>query len=575
MTRDIPLGERARLWRAGDPDEQTCREVDGLLAANDEAGLALCFEPPLSFGTAGLRGAVGAGPARINRAVVRRVAWALALFLREAGLAGRPVVVGFDARPSSRRLAEDTCLVLSGLGIAVRRFEEPCPTPFVAFACRALGAAAGVVVTASHNPRADNGYKVYDDQGAQIVAPWDERIAELIEQAPPANQLPESLELVEAIPAALVDDYFAHLVPQGGRAGARLRVAYTPLHGVGLAPVQRALEPLGVDLEVVASQAEPDGTFPTTPFPNPEEPGVVDALIELAEREHCVLALANDPDADRLAVCVPTTGDVNAPGFRMLSGDETGALLADYVLSSRATAGLKRPVIAASVVSSPFIEAIAGAQGARVARTLTGFKWLCRVPEHLASDEELVFAYEEALGLCVSPERVRDKDGISAAATTVRFAQELAARGSTLFERLRALSVRHGLWVSTPKSVRLAGADASLRMGEALARLSASPPTSLEGIGVTSVTDYALGAAERPPYLGQQDLLSLELGSPQIDATTGRVLVRPSGTEPKLKLYIHLRRMVPDDAGLDGASRELREVGLRVGDALVARLGLG
>ncbi len=571
----MSLSERAKLWLAGDPDELTRREVETLLAAGDELGLAACFEPALAFGTAGLRGAVGAGPARINRAVVRRVAWALGQFLREADLEKRVVVVGFDARPSSRRLAEDTCLVLSGLGIAVRRFEEPCPTPFVAFACRALGAGAGVVVTASHNPRADNGYKVYDDRGMQIVAPWDERIAHHIRLAPPANELTESRDLIETVPASLVDEYFARLLPEGAGPSAPLRVAYTPLHGVGLAPLRRALEPLAVDLRVVASQAEPDGTFPTTPFPNPEEPGVVDALIELAGRERCALALANDPDADRLAVCVPTNDDPEAPAFRMLSGDEMGALLADFVLASRPPALALRPVVAASVVSSPFIEAVAASRGARVARTLTGFKWLCRVAEHVAPDEELAFAYEEALGLCVNPARVADKDGLSAAAWTVRMAQTLAVLGDTVFGRLQELYAEHGLWVSTPKSVRIAGPNAAAVMQAALSELRARPPESVAELRVTEMLDYASGADRRPPYLGEQDLASLELASEHGEAPTfGRVLVRPSGTEPKLKLYVHLGRRVPGAHAIAGATEELRALGLRVGEELVSKMKL-
>jgi phosphomannomutase len=521
----------------------------------------------------------------MNRAVVRKVAWALGQFLREMGLEQRVVVVGFDARPSSRLFAEDTCAVLSGQGVAVRAFEQPVPTPFVAYACRALNAAAGVVVTASHNPREDNGYKVYDDRGAQIVAPWDERIAALMAEAPPANQIQENDALRGGVPASLIDEYFAELrrfegpkdaAPGVSETRRELRIAYTPLHGVGLAPLRRALAPSGVELCVVESQAEPDGTFPTTPFPNPEEPGTLDLLRELAEREGCDLALANDPDADRLAVCVPHGGPGSGDqgsrhrDFRMLSGDEVGVLLADFVLQMLPSAAARdlTPVIAASIVSSPLIEAVASAAGARVARTLTGFKWLCRVPEYLAPNERFVFAFEEALGYAVAPDLVRDKDGIFAARALVTYAQELARRGSGLLGRLHELFGRHGLWVSSPKSVRLSGGGAGLRMQSALQLLRRSPPTQLAGLPVTDVVDYATGAEERPPYLGAQELLVVELGS------RGRVLVRPSGTEPKLKLYVHLCTAVHSEDDIARGRTVLHALGSRVANELIAATGL-
>lgn len=576
MVLGVSLSERARLWLSGDPDELTRAELEALVAADDERGLSACFEPALAFGTAGLRGVVGAGPARMNRAVVRRVAWGLGQFLREEGLAQRVVVVGFDARPSSRRFAEDTREILSAQGIAVCAFAEPTPTPLVAYACRALHAAAGVVVTASHNPREDNGYKVYDDRGMQIVAPWDERIAALMAEAPPANEIPGSEVLVRVVPESLVDAYFAGLerLRASSVPGEPLRVAYTPLHGVGLAPVLRALAPSGVDVRVVENQAEPDGSFPTTPFPNPEEPGTLDALLALAEREDCALALANDPDADRLAVCVPLPHAEAGQRFRLLSGDEVGALLCDHVLSARGSkAGA---VVAASIVSSPFIEAVVEAHGARLSRTLTGFKWLCRVADHLAPGEELVFAYEEALGLCVDPARVRDKDGISAAVVTIDLAEQLRARGMTLFERLRELSVRHGLWASAPRSVRLSGAGAERRMADALRTLRGAPPSELAALAVTSVMDFAQGAEARPPYLGAQELLVLSLsGAGALAGVTGRVLVRPSGTEPRLKLYVHLGARLAGPSELERKERELLELGRSVGSALVASLALG
>jgi phosphomannomutase len=324
-----------------------------------------------------------------------------------------------------------------------------------------------------------------------------------------------------------------------------------------------------VELCVVEKQAEPDGSFPTTPFPNPEEPGTLDLLLELAERESCDLALANDPDADRLAVCVPHGGrDDGDRDFRMLTGDEVGVLLADFVLDQLPPAAAREfiPVIAASIVSSPLIEAVAGA---RVARTLTGFKWLCRVPEHLASRERFVFAFEEALGYAAAPDLVRDKDGIFAARAVVSRARELARRGGSLLGRLHELFVLYGLWVSSPRSVRLLGAGAGARMQSAIELLRRSPPRELAGLPVTEVVDYAAGADARPPYLGAQELLVIELGA------RGRVLVRPSGTEPKLKLYVHLRTSVQSEDDIARGRTDLHALGGDVANQLIAIAGLG
>lgn len=576
--------EQARRWLETDPDPATRAELQRLLDAHDGAALRARFESPLEFGTAGLRGPVGAGPARMNRAVVRRAAWALGAFLREEGLAGRPVIVGFDARPTSRAFAQDTAAVLSGQGLTVHYFGEPCPTPWVAFACRARGAAAGVVVTASHNPAEDNGYKVYDDRGVQIVAPWDVRIRALMDEAPPPDGMVLALERARPISQELIDAYFApwSVVPT---AGARLRVAYTPLHGVGLQSIRRALEATGrAELAVVDEQAEPDGTFPTVRFPNPEEPGTLDALLALAARAGSDLALANDPDADRLAVCVPE-GDA----WRRLSGDEVGVLLADHLLTEAALAGVQRPVVSSSIVSSPWLEEVAASHGARVARSLTGFKWLCRVPEYLGADERFVFGYEEALGYAAD-ERVRDKDGISAAVRFVDLARSLRARDLTVAEQLLSLFERFGLWVSCPTSVRSTGAEGPLRMRAALAQLRRAPPQVLGGVPILGWIDYSSGAEQRPAYLGAQDLLQLELGSADESAGDasgpapgavlgGRILVRPSGTEPKLKLYIHLRGHL----GLSGAGglealtalrAGLEQRGASIGAELCSTLGL-
>ena len=574
----------ARHWLETDPDPVTRAELQQLLDAGDEGALRARFEAPLEFGTAGLRGPVGAGPARMNRAVVRQAAWALGAFLKEEGLAGRPVIVGFDARPTSHGFAQDTAAVLSGQGLTVQYFEEPCPTPWVAYACRALGAAAGVVVTASHNPAEDNGYKVYDDRGVQIVAPWDVRIRALMDQAPAPNAMALAPERARPIGQELIDAYFApwSAVPT---EGAPLRVAYTPLHGVGLRSIRRALEATGrAELVVVAEQAEPDGFFPTVRFPNPEEPGTLDALLALASRAGCALALANDPDADRLAVCIPEGGV-----WRRLSGDEVGILLADHLLTAAARAGVQAPVVSSSIVSSPWLDEVAASHGARVARSLTGFKWLCRVPESLGEGERFVFGYEEALGYAAD-ERVRDKDGIGAAVRFVDLARSLRAQGLTIAQRLVSLFERFGLWVSCPMSVRLTGAEGPRQMRGALEQLWRARPPALGGVPIVDFVDYATGAERRPTYLGTQDLLQLELGAaneiasdvdgPEPGAVLGgRILVRPSGTEPKLKLYIHLRghlgaSVADDERGLPALRASLEGRGARIGAELCAALGL-
>lgn len=556
----MSLRERAQAWLEADPDPETRAELARYVAAEDEAALRACFEPELVFGTAGLRGEVGPGPARMNRAMVRRVAWALGSFIKEAGLEKRPVLVGYDARSTSRGFAEDMVQVLAAQSLSTLSFPEACPTPWVAFACRALQAAAGVVVTASHNPRGDNGIKVYDDRGIQIIAPWDSAIAALLEQAPPADRIPLLAGKGGRVPDAVIDAYFAPWEQAPADGDAPLRVAYTPLHGVGLASIERVLvASKRAVLVPVAEQARPDGSFPGLDFPNPEEPGVLDALLELAAREDCDLALANDPDADRLAVCIP-----DADGWRRLSGDDVGVLLASHLL--REVASESTAVVASSIVSSPMLDELAEARGARVERSLTGFKWLCRVPEFLAPQERFVLGYEEALGYAVD-ERVRDKDGISAAAAFVDLARALRRQGSSVAAELRRLHRQWGPWVSRPRSVRLEQLDAPARMAAALARLRAGPPEQLAGLPVTRWIDYRSGAEQRPPFLGSQDLMQLELGAGAA-VRQGRVLVRPSGTEPKVKLYVHLR----GEADAEPVVLEAR--GDAVAEELRGRIGL-
>jgi phosphomannomutase len=508
-------GEVVREWIAADPDSTSRAELEALLAAGDDDALASRFAGRLTFGTAGLRGALGAGPNRMNVAVVRAASAGLAHWIRAAGLEARGVVVGFDHRHLSDVFARDTAGVLAAAGIPVRLASRPWPTPVTAYAVRDLGAAAGVMVTASHNPAADNGYKVYDGTGSQIVPPVDAEISAAIAAAGPANAIayaPDS-DRIEPLGDEALDAYLdtaAAVVTAGGPRD--LRVVYTPVHGVGLdvfrALWERASFPPPI---VVEAQAKPDPDFPTAPFPNPEEPGVLDLALDLARRHRADLVLANDPDADRLAVAVPT-----AAGWRVLTGDEIGALLGSHMLAT--TSGDDR-VVARSVVSSRLLDRIATAAGVPARATLTGFKWISRAGD--TDGRRLVFGYEEALGYAVTP-RVRDKDGLTAALAIA----DLAARGS-LADALDALADAHGLYATSQWSMRFADAAGAAAF---TARLRATMPAKLGGINVDRAIDYAAGVEGLPPA----DLLGFEL-------TDGsRVLVRPSGTEPKAKCYFEV-----------------------------------
>lgn len=558
---DAGLSARVEAWRDDDPDPATVAELDSLLAAGDEAALRDRFDAELSFGTAGLRGPLGAGPNRMNRVVVRRTAAALGRWLDDHEVAG-PVVVGLDARHGSEAFAADTAAVLAAMGREVVLADDPVPTPVLAYAVLALGAAAGVMVTASHNPPADNGYKVYDHTGAQIVPPADAQIAAHIAGVGRVRDLPlapADSPLIRALPAEVVDGYLA------GVAGLRVvtdvppvRVAYTPMHGVGLATLQRASAGAGLDAPVVvAEQADPDPDFPTVAFPNPEEPGAMDLLLALASAEGVDLALANDPDADRLAAAVPD----GAGGWRVLSGDEIGVLLADHLL--RHGAGADRMVVT-TVVSSTLLSKLAAAHGVTYVETLTGFKWLARAGI-ARPDLSFVVGYEEALGYSVGS-LVRDKDGISAAVVFTELAGSLSAAGSSVLQRLDELVVEFGVHHTVQWSTRFEGLDGPDRMAARVATLRSEPPASLGGMKVTEIEDLAPGG-RLPPT----DAVILR-------GDGLRVVVRPSGTEPKLKAYVEIVQPVepvdPGEAGDDvaGARRRAAAAAERVIADLSAQL---
>lgn len=513
MTVDSELRDAAFRWIADDPDPETRAELQGVLARAMGGDAAAAEEVadrmagPLEFGTAGLRGPVRAGPNGMNVAVVTRTTAGVAAWLTAHGHAGATVVVGRDARHGSEAFAAAAAEVLTAAGFAVKVMPGPLPTPILAFSVKHLGAVAGIQITASHNPPADNGYKLYDETGGQIVPPSDGEIERAIHAVPAAVSVPRE-------PGATVvdvrDDYLARVAALPHSPERAVRVAATALHGVGADTLRLAFERAGfTDLHLVTEQSVPDPDFPTVSFPNPEEPGATDLLLALASEVDADVAIALDPDADRCALGVRQDGE-----WRMLRGDETGVLLGSHVLS---TVDTPDPLVATTIVSSSMLGEIAKAAGARYAETLTGFKWLVR------AGEGLVFAYEEALGLCVNPGFVRDKDGIAAAVFAAGLAASLKAQGRTFLDVLDELSTRHGVYVTDQVSLRVT--DLAVR-GRIMAGLRATQPEQLGGVAVTL-----------DDLLPDADVLRL----------TGegvRVVIRPSGTEPKLKAYLQVTEAV-------------------------------
>jgi phosphomannomutase len=531
-------------WIAHDPDPAAVAELSA--CTPDE--LAARFSGSLTFGTAGLRGPMRAGPTGMNIAVVLRTTWALARILksRRSRLAGdivrcpggSAVFVGHDARRESPRFAAAAAEVLAAEGFSVKLWPEPLPTPVLAFAVRHTGAAAGVQITASHNPASDNGYKVYLDGGMQIVSPTDSEIESAIGEAPYADRIPRTAVTPDETPAEsdIIERYLRRAAAVRCGAGD-VRVALTPLHGVGGAIAVEALRRAGfADVYTVASQFEPDPDFPTVEFPNPEEPGAVDALLELAARVDADLAVALDPDADRCAIGIPDDGR-----WRMLSGDETGWLLGDYILGHRT---VDTPTVASTVVSSRMLGAIAAAHDACHVETLTGFKWLAR-----AAGEDLVYAYEEAIGHCVDPAAVRDKDGISAAVLCCDLAAAAKSEGRAIGALLDDLARRHGVHLTASITERTDDTAA------VMSRLRNDQPSRLAGFEVT--------VAHRADVV----ILTGSDGQAWL-----RLAVRPSGTEPKVKGYIEVGLPATDDLATARRNAEdLRGAVQRDAAALIQR----
>jgi phosphomannomutase len=527
---DPSLADVVAAWWAADPDPDTRAEVERLVADGDVAGLRDRFGSRLAFGTAGLRGALGAGPNRMNRLVVRQAAAGLAAHVG----AGARVVIGYDARHRSDVFALDTARVVAAAGGTALVLPGPLPTPVLAFAVLHLGADAGVMVTASHNPPADNGYKVYLGDGAQIVPPVDAEISARIEEAAlaPVPLADEDDPAVERLGDEVLHSYLdmaSSCAPPGGPRD--LRMVYTAMHGVGRDVVHAALTRAGFGEPVdVSEQAEPDPEFSTVSFPNPEEPGALDLSLALAARVDADVVLANDPDADRLGVAVPDPAADG--GWRALTGNEIGWLLADHLL---ARGGGPERLVATTIVSSRLLRALAADAGVRYAETLTGFKWIVR-PALADPTTRFVFGYEEALGYAVTP-AVRDKDGVTASVVFAELVARLRAEGRTVVDRLDDLARRFGLHATDTWSIRFDGPDSADRMAGVMAAVRATPPERLGGADVTRVVDYAAGVEGLAPT----DAVLLELGD------TARVVVRPSGTEPKAKCYLEVVVPVVDD----------------------------
>lgn len=564
------LIEQANYWMSIDPDEATRNELQDLIEqvqAGDETALIDLqdrFSGTLQFGTAGLRAELGAGPMRMNRVVVRRAAAGLAAYATARGESKNwdsiTAVVGYDARYNSDIFAQETAAIFEAAGIHTKLMPAPLPTPVLAWATREYGAEIGVMVTASHNPPNDNGYKVYlggkaveeHAAGAQIVPPFDGQIAAAIAEVSDAN-IQLATEGWDILPESVASDYVNRISQLTKPAERDLKIVYTAMHGVGGETIMRVLTGAGFSqVEAVAEQFVPDPAFPTVSFPNPEEPGALHLAIELAKKNDADLIIANDPDADRAAFAVfdPTMGE-----WRQLRGDEIGSLLGVAMIQRLGdiSAYESTPVFANSIVSSRQLGTIARSAGLNHFETLTGFKWIARI-------KNLAYGYEEAIGYSVDPESVKDKDGISAGLMVALYAQQLKDQGSSLIEVLQEIHREHGLFSTDQVSIRVD--DLSL-IGSMMTNLRQNAPQQLAGSPVTTSVDLTEGSENLPPTEGMMFLSE--------DNT--RVIVRPSGTEPKLKCYLEVIQQVgQEDGALEQArtqaTKQLEEVAQDIKRAL-------
>jgi phosphomannomutase len=558
------LQRRVKTWIADDPDANCRAELERLLAGGDFAALNERFAAPLEFGTAGLRGALGAGPARMNRAVVARAAAGLcAHFIAHVPDAQRRgLCIGYDGRHQSQAFAEETAAIAAAAGFFVRVFVTPGPTPLLAYAVLAHGAAGGVMVTASHNPALDNGYKVYWHDGAQIISPHDEQIAAAMQALPSVLAIPRlspeerrARKLEQALDAAFEQRYLravAELTSSPCAHAGELRIAYTALHGTGDKLARAALAQAGfTHVHSVVEQADPDPDFPTVNFPNPEEKGATDRVLALAEQVGADIVLANDPDADRLAVAARD----RQGKLRPFTGNEVGVLLSDHVLER--ARGQSKLLVLTSIVSTPMIAAVAAAHGAHWEPVLTGFKWIGNRAMQLEREQGMrfVFGFEEALGYTAGT-LVRDKDGISSAVLAARLAAQLKAEGRTLHDQLELLFRRHGLYLSTQVSIKLEGSSGAQRREALMQQVRGAPPSELAGRRVNAALDLKTGSVSGKPSasfkLPPSDALLWELDGGH------RVCVRPSGTEPKIKIYFDVREAMRPEDTIEAAQARAR-----------------
>ena len=532
---------RAKAWIETDPDPSTQSAALALLESGDPEAIEDHFGSRLAFGTAGMRGRLGPGPNRMNRALVRRVAHGLGAYLNSAteNAHQKGVVIGFDGRHGSREFAQDSAGILLNLGYTVYAFDKVCSTPELAHAITHLGTAAGIMVTASHNPPQDNGYKVYWGNGAQIIPPHDTGISAAIDAIEGCPEPSDASPL--PIPESTWSEYIDRVLSLRVRPNTGVRAVYTAMHGVGWRPLKAILDAAGhTDLHPVTAQRDPDGDFPTVSFPNPEEDGALDLAIEEAQRVGADLIVANDPDADRLAVALQ---DPHGRWTR-LSGNEVGALLAEELLAH----GPAHPerLVATTIVSSILLKKIAKHHGALCGETLTGFKWLANLA--LAHDGPFVLGFEEALGYSVG-DVVRDKDGLSATLILLDLASNLKSRGLTLWDALARLDAKHGAHRSQQAAIKLEGAAGARAIEGVMTMLRRKPPTEIAGSDVTYMRDLQsrIGmdcktGASTTVMLPPSNVMEFTL------ADGSRILARPSGTEPKIKFYVEVVGKNPSDA---------------------------
>ena len=516
MTQLETLIRQARSWIDQDPDAETVAELEKLISESDEAGLADRFGQRIGFGTAGLRGLLGAGPNRMNRVLVSQAAAGISKYLKE-NFDDPSVVIGYDARKNSDVFAKDSAQIFAGFGIRAFLFPELAATPLVAYAVRNLGASAGVMVTASHNPPGDNGYKVYDFSGSQIISPMDLEIAKHIDEFATSGSvasLARSESFVE-VPTSVRSGYLQSVSGLLNKHSSRkdIKVVYSAMHGVGASYIQEIFKLSGLaEPAQVLSQQQPDGKFPTVSFPNPEEPGAMDESLATAEHQQADLVLVNDPDADRLAVAFKKADG----GYQQLTGDQLGLILGEE-MASRASREGRTGSLACSIVSSSALSKVAEHYGFGFEQTLTGFKWVSRVPN-------LIFCYEEALGYCVDWGQVRDKDGLSAALIVADIASALANQGYTLGDQLEKLMQRYGYFATGQISMRVTDLNV---IADLMKKLRTNPPAQIAGVDAV-FEDMNQGSGSLPAT----DALRFKLE----DGRT--VIVRPSGTEAKLKCYL-------------------------------------